>query len=54
MENSGTITLEAGQRYNIRIEYYENGGDAVAKLLWSSNSQTKQVIPQTQLYPPEP
>jgi hypothetical protein len=50
-ENSGTITLTAGQRYTIQMDYYENTGAAVAQLLWSSPSQTKQVIPQTQLYP---
>src|ERR1700674_2071606 len=35
-ENSGTITLAAGQKYNIKIEYYEHGGGATMKLLWSS------------------
>lgn len=32
------------------MEFYENGGGAVAKLLWSSTSQSKEIIPQTQLY----
>jgi fibronectin type 3 domain-containing protein len=50
-EWSGTIALIAGQRYLIQMEYYENGGQASAQLLWSSPSQTKQVIPRTQLYP---
>lgn len=49
-ENRGTIALTAGQKYDIRLEYYENGGDAVAKLLWSSPSIAKQVIPASQLY----
>jgi hypothetical protein len=53
-EDSGTITLVAGQRYDIRLEYYEDGGDAVVKLLWSSPSQVKEIIPQTQLYLPVP
>lgn len=53
-EDSGSIALEAGQRYRIRLEYYENGGDAVAHLLWSSVSQTKGVVSQSQLYPPTP
>jgi hypothetical protein len=53
-EDSGTITLVAGQRYDIQIDYYEDGGDAVIKLLWSSPSQAKEVIPQSQLYPPAP
>ncbi len=37
-ENSGTIALTAGQRYDIRMEFYENGGDAVARLSWSSGA----------------
>jgi hypothetical protein len=49
-ENSGTITLVAGQKYSIIMEYYEDGGGAVAKLLWSSPSTAKQVVPTSQLY----
>jgi len=50
-ENSGTIALTAGKKYAVRMEFYENGGDAVAKLLWSSAVQAKEVIPTSQLYP---
>ncbi len=50
-ENKGNITLAAGQLYDVRMEYYENGGGAVAKLAWSSARQTKQVVPQSRLYP---
>src|SRR5581483_2048619 len=50
-EDSGTISLGAGTKYSLKLEYYENGGGAVAKLLWSSPSTPKQVVPQTQLYP---
>ncbi len=49
-EKKGTISLIAGQRYPIRIDYYENRGDAVMSLLWSSPSLAKQVIPQSQLF----
>jgi len=51
-EYSGSITLVAGQRYDIVIEYYEAAGDAVTKLAWSSASTPKAIIPQSQLYPP--
>jgi glucose/arabinose dehydrogenase len=51
-EVSGTINLQAGQKYDIRLEYYENRGRAVSKLSWSSQSQQKQIIPQSQLYLP--
>lgn len=50
-ENSGTINLVANQKYDIVMEYYENTGSAVARLSWSSPSQAKQIIPQSQLYP---
>ncbi|WP_373525146.1 PA14 domain-containing protein [Nostoc sp.] len=49
-EYSGSIRLVEGQKYDIRLEYYENQYDAVAKLAWSSNTQTKEFIPQSQLY----
>ena len=48
---SGSIALLAQQKYNIRMEYYENGGGAEAMLAWSSPSTTQVIIPQTQLYP---
>ena len=50
IENSGTITLTAGQRYDIRMEFYENGGGATARLLWSAPGIAKAVVPATRLY----
>ncbi|CAA9284509.1 MAG: GH119 / CBM16 [uncultured Cytophagales bacterium] len=49
-EWNGTIALTAGQRYAIRMEYFENTAGALATLQWSSASQPKQVIPQSQLF----
>ncbi len=49
---TGTIALQAGKFYDIRMEYYENGGGAVAKLAWSSPSTTQTIIPTSQLYLP--
>ena len=49
---SGQITLAAQQRYNIVMDYYQDGGGAQAQLFWSSPSTGPMVIiPQTQLYP---
>jgi uncharacterized repeat protein (TIGR03806 family) len=48
---SASIALQGQQRYNIRMDYYENGGGAQAMLAWSSPSTTQAIIPQTQLYP---
>lgn len=50
-ENSGVITLTAGQRYDIRLEMYENGGGAVARLSWSAPGLAKEVVPQSHLHP---
>jgi hypothetical protein len=50
-EDRGTITLTAGQRYAIKMEYYENAGSATARLLWSHASIAKAVVPASRLYP---
>lgn len=50
-DNTGTIALTAGEKYNIVLEYYENGGLAVSKLSWSSpTNPTSVIIPTTQLF----
>jgi hypothetical protein len=51
-ETNPTIQLDAGQSYNLRVEYAELGGDANVKLQWSSPSQAQEVIPQSQLISP--
>ena len=50
-ENRATISLTAGQRYTIRVDFYENGGAATARLLWSHASIPKAVIPNARLFP---
>jgi hypothetical protein len=52
IEWSNGLTLVAGQRYDIRMEFYDNLGPAEAYLSWSSRSTQKQIIPASQLYPP--
>jgi glucose/arabinose dehydrogenase len=51
---TGTITLVAGQLYDIQMDYYERGGGAVAKLAWASASQALEIVPPSQLYPGTP
>jgi uncharacterized protein (DUF1800 family) len=48
---TGTINLQAGVRYNIKMEYFQGTGSAVAHLSWYSASQPKQIIPTSRLYP---
>jgi len=50
-ETNGTIFLEAGKRYPIRMEYFEEGGNATARLFWSTANLPKMIIPKQQLYP---
>lgn len=45
------ITLVGGQLYDIRVEYSENVGGALAKFYWSYPGQTEQIVPQHRLYP---
>ena len=49
--NSLEIELQAGVRYDIKMEYYQNTGSAEARLYWYSPSQPKQIIPTARLYP---
>lgn len=45
-----TLALEAGRWYSIQLEFYERTGGATIKLYWSSRSQPKEIIPQSQLF----
>ncbi len=47
--NQGKIALTAGQKTPIKIEYFENTGDAVMKMGWFSPSQDRQIVPQGRL-----
>lgn len=52
--HTGTIALQAGILYDLRLEYYENSGGAVMQLSWQSASQALQIIPRSQLYAADP
>jgi hypothetical protein len=47
---SAGISLTAGVKYTITLEYYERGGQATAKLQWTYPGQALQVIPQSRLF----
>lgn len=47
---SDPIHMVAGQKYNIRLEYYQNQGDAIAQLKWDG-PVSYGIIPSTQLFP---
>ncbi|WP_310829685.1 glycosyl hydrolase [Paenibacillus pedocola] len=44
-ERKGSVNLTAGRLHELRVEYYENQGDAKAVLMWESPSQPKVIIP---------
>ncbi|MGD8452036.1 MAG: S8 family serine peptidase [Phycisphaerae bacterium] len=48
-EWSGTISLEADEDYRLVMEYYENGGSAVAELRWEPPGMSKVIIPSSNL-----
>jgi hypothetical protein len=50
IDAAGSIALTGGQKYDIRIEYYENGGDAMARLEWNSASQMREIVPAGVLF----
>lgn len=50
-EDSEKISLEAGKKYNIRLEYADVKGESSIEFSWSSDTQHKEIIPQNLLYP---
>jgi hypothetical protein len=49
-DNSGVITLQAGERYDIQLEFYENGGGAEIRLYWQYPGLTqRQIVPSNRL-----
>jgi hypothetical protein len=51
--DSGKIVLEAGRLYDIKLEFFNNSGNGIVILEWSSKSTGKAVVPSECLYPAE-
>lgn len=49
--SNATFALKAGQRIPLKMDYYQGGGGAAARLSWSFKGQEKQIIPKERLYP---
>jgi hypothetical protein len=45
-DNMATVDLVAGQVYSVRMEWYEDGGGAVAQLSWESETIVREIIPR--------
>ena len=51
VEYSGGVQLIEGEKYDIKLEYFEDNGGASCKLEWLSEFHEKEVVPKSQLYP---
>ena len=50
--DSATITLTAGHKYHLKMEYYDNANPATVRLYWYMPSrQAQSIIPQEVLFP---
>lgn len=49
MEHAGTIALQAGKRYALRLEYVQPNSGKLISLSWNSASQPLEVIPADRL-----
>jgi N-acetylneuraminic acid mutarotase len=52
--SSAPIALTAGKAVAIRMDYFENTGQALAKLMWSSKSIPKQIVTTDHFFPDAP
>ncbi len=49
--NTATISLNKGQEYSIRMDYFQSVQGSQARLSWTPPSSEEEVIPQRYLYP---
>lgn len=49
--NSGNLKLDAGTKYDIKLEYFQKAGGAMVSLSWSAPNLTKEIVPTKQLFP---
>src|SRR6185295_6471473 len=47
---SGAINLVAGQKYDVKIEFYNGDARSGMSLMWESKSLPREYVPQSQLY----
>jgi hypothetical protein len=52
-EHSGSLRVERGQNLRLKLEYFYNGGQGAAKLLWSGANLVKQAVPVNALTLPD-
>jgi hypothetical protein len=52
LDTSTAVKLTRGQRYEIKLEYFESSQNAVIRLMWTPPRKTQRLIPQAYLLPP--
>ncbi|OUJ74229.1 hypothetical protein BXP70_10915 [Hymenobacter crusticola] len=45
------VSLAAGEKTSLKLEYYEEEGDATVQLMWTPPGKAPQIIPMSYLYP---
>ena len=51
---SAAVPLVMNTNYDVRVEFYDHTGPAVARLLWTPPGQAVEVIPRERLFPAPP
>lgn len=51
VDTAAPISLVEGEKYTLRMEFYERGGAEAAMLRWAYSGQSTQIIPQEYLFP---
>ncbi len=51
-EDSGTVALQAGRRYAVRLDYRQDAGNAVIRLRWEPPGQGVALVPAEVFHPP--
>jgi hypothetical protein len=52
-EDHATVELVAGRAVNLKLEYYQGGGGATARLRWTRPDGVSETVPAGRLLPPE-
>lgn len=50
-DHNFSVSLTAGQKYNLKIEWKQGGGGYEAKLFWNYPNQGTQIVPLCRLFP---
>jgi hypothetical protein len=53
-DESATVNLVAGRKYDLRMEFFDQTGAAWARLAWETPCQPRQVIPVAHFHPEAP